>query len=79
MKKYIITALAALTLLALASCGEDDTVNNGNRMADDARNGVRDMTDGVERAADDFTDDTMFDTDNNYNVDDYTANGDETK
>ena len=46
---------------------------------DDVRDGVRDMTDGADRAADDITDGTIFDTDNNYNVDEYTANGTEMK
>ncbi len=79
MKKYIITALAVLTLFTLASCGDDNSRNDTGRAADDFRNGVQDMTDGAERAADDFTDNTMFDTDQNYNVDEYTANGPETK
>ncbi len=79
MKKYIITILAAITVFSLASCGDEDMRRDAGRAADDVRNGVRDMTEGVERAADDFTDGTMFDTDNNYNVDNYAANGDETK
>lgn len=79
MKKYIITFLAALTLFSLVSCGEEDMRNDGSRIADDVRDGVRDMTDGAERAIDDAADGTMLDPDNNYNVDEYTANGTEMK
>ena len=78
MKRAIITILAAMTVFSLASC-DDEMKKDAKRAADDVRDGVRDMTDGIERAADDFTEGTMFDTDKNYNVDEYTANGTEMK
>lgn len=78
MKRAIITILAAMTVFSLASC-DDEMKKDAKRTADDVRDGVRDMTDGIERAADDFTEGTMFDTDKNYNVDEYTANGTEMK
>lgn len=79
MKKYILTAIAVLTLFSLASCDGNDLRKDSKRAMDDVKDGVRDMTDGADRAADDITDGTIFDTDNNYNVDEYTANGTEMK
>lgn len=78
MKRYIISILAAAMIFTLVSC-DDEIKRDARRTADDVRDGVRDMTDDAERAADDFTDGTMFDTDRNYNVDNYSANADETK
>lgn len=79
MKKYIIACLAVLMMMSMTSCRNNNDTNTGDNVADDIGDAARDVTDGIEDTADDITDGTMFDTDNNYNVDDYSANGDETK
>ena len=74
MKKYILIFMSAVLLVTLASCGEDNmTERNGENMTDDVKNGIRDAERGAERAG------TVFDTDYNYNVDDYNPYGPESK
>ncbi|MBR3994385.1 MAG: hypothetical protein IKI97_03795 [Clostridia bacterium] len=78
MKKYIIALLVATSIFALCSCG-DTGRNNGDTITNDINRAANDMGNSVDRFANDMTDDTVFDTDNNYNVDRYQANGDETR
>lgn len=81
MKKYITAILAVTLILSLASCGNNNDSGNGGSgsgnqgsTSNNMGNAATDITDGIDNAATDMTDGTVFDTDKNYNVDDYTAN-----
>lgn len=82
MKKYITAILAATLILSLASCGNNNDnggsggsgAGTGDSGASRMGNAATDIRDGIDNAATDMTDGTMFDTDKNYNVDDYTGN-----
>ena len=79
MKKLAFAITAFIVLFTFASCGNNNGDTNGNTVSDDIGNAAEDVTDGIENGVEDITDGTMFDTNNNYNVDDYTANGTQTK
>ena len=79
MKKYLTAILIALTVLSLTSCRESNSTVNGNNTPADMRNAAANIKDDIERGVDDVTDGTIVDTDRNYNVDNYTANGTEMK
>jgi len=84
MKKLILALILGSCAVVFASCGNNgnDTNSNdtnGDTLGDDMQNAVDDAARGIENGAQDITDGTMFDTDNNYNVDEYTANGTQTK
>ena len=78
MKKYLTAIFALIIVLSLASCGTGNNNDNGtdknNSAGNNMGNAATDITDGIDNAATDMTDGTIFDTDKNYNVDDYSGN-----
>ena len=79
MKRILTALLFTLAVLTLTSCRDGNNSVNGNNTPNDMRNAAANIKDDIERGIDDATDGTIVDTDRNYNVDNYTANGTEMK
>lgn len=82
MKKCILILCTFCIMLMCVSCrnGNNTSDNKGNgNVAEDMKNTANDIAQDARQGINDITDGTVMDPDHNYNVDEYTANGTQMK